>query len=110
MSCAHADFVHVTDSSQSTRCPRATGSAAPIPRESPALFPPALRSRFSNLVSKGAQLSSVEHCCIHHAYQNFLDGAVAEPVDDALDGFCRYSSAGLRGLVDIGSSVYSVCG
>jgi len=30
----------------------------------------------------------------HHADQNFLDGPVAEPVDDALHGFRRHPTGG----------------
>src|SRR5205085_3055897 len=121
-SCAGADCVPETDSSQSTRRRREAGSAAPTPPESPASLPPCLRflpeltflrglpPGLGNLSGQQAQLTLVEHRRIDHAAQDLFDRTVAEPVDDALDGFRRNPSAGLRGLVDIGSSIYGVGG
>ena len=72
-------------------------------------FFPLLRLCFRNLVGKRSQLPLVEHGRIHHANQNLFDRAVAEPIDDTLDGFCRNPSAWFSRLVDIGSPVHRVC-
>src|SRR5215213_7133726 len=129
-SCAYADFAPETDSSRPTRRLRATGSAAPTPPESPALSPPTLRLCFGlgfgfdfsldfsfdfslglrNLIGQRAQLTLVEHRRVHHADQHLFDGAVAEPVDDALDGFRRNPRAGLGGLIDIGAPIHGMGG
>src|SRR2546429_274052 len=125
-SCAGADFAPERDSSRSTRRLRATGSAAPTPPESPALSPPSLHLGFGlglgldlglslslclrNLVGQRAQLTLVEHLGVHHADQDLFDGAVAEPVDDALNGFRRNPRAWLGGLIDIGPSIHGVRG
>ena len=66
--------------------------------------------RLGNLIGQHAQLTLVEHRRIHHADQDLFDGAVAEPVDDALDGFRRNPSARLGGLVDIGAPIHRVRG
>src|ERR1700682_1253414 len=110
MSYARVDFVREEDSSQPTRRFRATRSAAPTPPESPASFFPSLRLCLRNLVGKHTQLPLVEHSCIHHANQHLFDRTVAEPVDDALDGFRRNPSAWLRRMVDIGSPIHRVRG
>src|SRR5882757_8069219 len=110
MSYARADFAREEDSSQPTPRFRATGNAAPTPPESPASFFPSLRFGLRNLVGQHAQLPLVEHGRVHHADQNLLDGTVAEPVDDALDGFRRNPSAWLSRMVDIGSPIHRVRG
>src|SRR3982751_5115446 len=107
-SCARAGFVHEEDSSLPTRRFQPRRSAAPTPPESPALFLSSFRPRLRNLVRKRPQLPLVEHGAIHHADQNLLDGAVAEPIDDVLYGFRRNPSAGLGRKVDIGPSIHRV--
>ena len=72
-------------------------------------FPP-FAFGLRNLVGQHAQLPLVEHRGIHHADQDLFDGAVAEPVDDALDGLGRDPPARLGRLVDIGSAVHGVGG
>src|SRR5882757_2748053 len=103
MSCGRADFARGKDTSQPTPRFRGSRSAAPTPPESPVSFSPSLRFRLRYLVGQQAQLLLVEHRRIHHADQNFLDRTVAEPVDDALDGFRRHPPTWLGRLVDIGS-------
>src|SRR5271169_6531645 len=107
MSYARADSARGEDSSQPRRCFRVPRSAAPTPPESPTSFSPSPRLylRLRNLVGKTAQLPLVEHGCIHHANQNLFDGTVAEPVDDALDCFCRNAATRLGRVVHIGSSI-----
>jgi len=58
--------------------------------------------------SQRAQLPLVEHGGIHHTDQNLFDGTIAEPIDDALDCFCRHAAARLGGVVHIGSPVHRV--
>jgi len=49
------------------------------------------------------QLGAVQHLGVHHADQKCFDGAVAEPVHDALDGAARHALPGLGGLIDKGA-------
>src|SRR5271155_4869756 len=107
---ARADFARAEDSSRSTRRFLVRKSAAPIPPEPPTLFSssPRLQPRFRNLVGKHAQLPLVEHRGVDHAAQNLFDRAVAEPVDDTLDCFCRNAATRLGCTVHIGSSIHRV--
>src|SRR6202158_1054170 len=111
MSCARTDFVREEDSSQSTRHFQESGSAEPSPPESRVSFSPSLRLGLClrDLVDQHPQLPLVEHRRIHHANQNLFDRTVTEPVDAALNGFCRYPSTWLRRMVDISASVHGVC-
>src|SRR5260370_40116457 len=108
MSYARVDFVREEDSSQYTRHSRESGSAAPSPPESPVSFSPSLRLGLRNLVGKHPQLALVEHRRIPHADQNLFDRTVTEPVDDALNGFCRDTPAWLGRMVDVGASIHGV--
>src|SRR5262245_13454046 len=102
-SSAAAGFARAESSTPATQCRRARASAAPIR----AAVPTSLLSSFCprDLVRKHAQLSLIEHRAIHHADQDLLDRAVAEPVDDALDGLGCHPPARLRGMIDVGAAV-----
>src|ERR1700676_3866428 len=108
MSYARAGFAPGEDSSQPTRRFREPMSEAPTPPVWPASFSPSLRLCFRNLVGQRAQLPLVEHGSIHHADKNLVDGTVAEPVDDALDGLRRNPPAWLGRMVHKGSPIHRV--
>jgi hypothetical protein len=50
----------------------------------------------------------VEHRVLDHADQNFFNRAVAEPVDDALDGLGGDPPSRLRRLIDVSAPVHDV--
>src|SRR5262245_66192042 len=102
-SSAPAGFARAGPSTPATQCRRARASAAPIR----AAVPTSLLSSFCSrdLVRKHAQLPLVEHRAVDHADQDFLDRAVAEPIDDALHGLGRYPPARLRAVIGVGAVV-----
>src|SRR6185437_17002228 len=93
-SCARPDFAPETDRGRAIPRPPAQRRATPIlPGPTASFFrSPGFALRY--LVGQHAHLLLVEHGGVDHADQHLLDGAVAEPVDDALHRF--RSDAGAR--------------
>ena len=105
-SCARADCAREADASQPTRRFPATRERSAASARTSASFFPSLRLwPWRNLVGQRAQLPLVEHRVVDHADQDLLHRAVAEPVDDALDGFGRDPPARLGRVIDIGAAL-----
>ena len=52
--------------------------------------------RLGNALGQTPQLGAIEDLGVDHAHQQRLDGALAEPVHDALDGAARPRAGGIR--------------
>src|SRR5580704_2070935 len=100
-SSARSEFAPERDGAPATPRPPAQRRATPIPPGSTASFFRSSGFALRHLVGQHAHLLLIEHGSVDHADQHLLDGAVAEPVDDALHGLRRDAGTRFGRVVDI---------